>query len=417
MIKLKIITFDTTKKKYGDISYSAALLLSHLKYSKINNLYYKHINIDISKHIAKYKHNTKEIEKSVKNEIVLNIFNNIHNHTHIVIAVTAWSIFYVQFILNKISPFFKGKIILGGYEITSLSSIELFKLFPSVDFFIKGYAEKVLIELIKDEKKFGPIVFQNTGVNDLISPYLKGIIPLTKMSSIYWETKRGCVYLCDFCEWGNASQKKMIYIPYDKLYREIQFFKSKKIKSINIVDSVFNVGNNYIKILKDLLNIPNIHITIQSRFENINIKNKKSAEFINLCASNNDRVKIEFGLQTINDKEMKIIGRRNNLEHVKDIMILLQNHKINYEISVIFGIPFQTVNTYLKTIEFIKENGCNIHNIKAYPLRIPSNSKLSTKRNFLQIKEKRDLSSTQIVESSLSFTKEDWNKMNEIIKN
>jgi radical SAM superfamily enzyme YgiQ (UPF0313 family) len=93
----------------------------------------------------------------------------------------------------------------------------------------------------------------------------------------------------------------------------------------------------------------------------------------------------------------------------------INDAEINYSISIIFGIPGQTVDSFKQTIEFIKENGCK--EFHAYPLQLPKNSKMRERIEELGIKEfQGEHFSLQFVSECNSFTKSEWKKMYGIIE-
>jgi len=109
---------------------------------------------------------------------------------------------------------------------------------------------------------------------------------------------------------------------------------------------------------------------------------------------------------------MEVLQRKNDIEHIKTVMEELNRRNILYETSIIFGIPGQTVTSFENTIKFIEENGCK--KFRAFPLRLPQNSKMKEKAMELKIKESQsryDLYSLQFVTESHSFTYSDWEKM------
>jgi hypothetical protein len=243
--------------------------------------------------------------------------------------------------------------------------------------------------------------------NDLISPYLSGVI-LKGTEKIYWESKRGCPYTCGFCEWGNAANRKVYEIDSRRVKKEIALFKTYNLKEINVIDATFLIRERDYEILQELLTIPYCNITMQVRFENLdsNIGDK----FLKLCHENRDRIKLEFGLQTIHESEMKALNRMNDLDKIQKIITKLNLNRINYLISIIFGIPGQTTDSFDKTIEFIKKNGCE--QFVAFPLQIPKNSELSRMKSKYQIEECQGSSfSLSFVDQSYSFSRADWEDM------
>lgn len=398
--KCLLISFDFTKSDYPETSYSVACILAKFKKSDFVDI--EHYSYNLNEYLSIPK---AEIETKINQHFTEIYLSKINDYSFIALAAYAWSENLINKLIETVRPVFNGKIILGGYEITALSNEKLETIYPNVDFYIKGYAEKALENIFKSETNDN-ILNEKVCEQDFVSPYLSGIFQLNK-PKIHWESKRGCVFHCDFCEWGKATNN-LIRISENRIDQEIELFKKSNIQEINVLDATFLIKKDDITTLKKLLSIPKCKINLQMHF--LPIKNEIGNEFLDICQEHKDRISLEFGLQTIHKAEMEILKRKNNIEQVKSVMKELKERDITYEVSIIFGIPGQTVETFEKTIEFIKENGCK--KFCAFPLRLPQNSKMAEQRNKLKIKEIQDKSfSLNFVTESYSFNYSDWEKM------
>jgi radical SAM superfamily enzyme YgiQ (UPF0313 family) len=364
MQKCLLISFDFSKEKdgYPPISYSVASILAKFKDSNLIDI--KPYSCDMRSYLETQP---EEIEARITEEFKNKYMNKINEYSFIALSAYAWSEKMVNTFVNILRPVFNGKIILGGYEITAQNEEELLKVYPNVDYYVKGYAEKSLEMIFKNEATENIL---DIAINDdeLVSPYLSKTLPL-ETKKIYWESKRGCPYKCDFCEWGNAGKEKIIRINNNRIDNEIALFRQEKIQCINVLDPTFLLSEEDIKTLEKLLEIENCDIHLQIHFTPI--KDVLKEKFFALCRRDRDRIFLEFGLQTIHDEEMNILQRKNNIEHIEAVMTELNRLNINYELSIIFGIPGQTVTSFKRTIDFIEKNGCK--KFRAFPLSLPHN--------------------------------------------
>ncbi|MCX6250548.1 MAG: B12-binding domain-containing radical SAM protein [Bacteroidetes bacterium] len=394
------ITFDIRKDEYPSMSYSIAALIASLKQY---NYQIGHFSIDLQ-HTLEEKPDESTITEMVRKRFLENL-DYFRTFRFIAISLTSWSIEYCQVLLNLMAGY-EGKIILGGYEVTSMSEERLLSNFPQADYFIKGFAEKVLNKLIAgDFPNNSKVLEEKIELKDLASPYLTGVIPIFS-KKIHWETKRGCPYTCGFCEWGKAT-KNIIQIDQERLFKEIELFKETGINEINILDGTFNFGKYFLEIFRKLFEIPDVRITCQARFENLS--GDTGEEFLKLCVKNKERVHLEFGLQTIHPKEMEMIGRTNDLEKVLQAMNFMRINTINFETSIIYAIPGQTVESFIDTIEFLLLNGCNT--IRAYPLSIPKNSSIECRKADYDVIEGKNKYNVFSVISTSSFSEDNRNDM------
>jgi len=153
--------------------------------------------------------------------------------------------------------------------------------------------------------------------------------------------------------------------------------------------------------------------------------------------NNNAKIILEFGLQTIIPDEMKVIGRINNIRKIERLLNEeIHPRKLWYEISIIYGLPLQTLDSFQTTIEWIQNRTLKPYaTIRAFPLMILRGTGLDSvniKEQFSLIEDanlanevflneanikqqnvdyKRQLSNIPHVISSNTFTRNDWIKM------
>lgn len=409
--KIFFLTFDVFKDGYARIPYSIACLRSSIRAHLPNVVVGAH-SIDLA---ACRRSDAEETTRTVVKAAKKVILEECWDVSHLAIGVTAWSELYVKRLLPFIAQNFSGKLVLGGYEITALDEDTVVREYPGAAYYVKGYAETALVKLLSGgygESKRPAVLQEPLLTSHLVSPYLHDSRLVTK--KVNWESKRGCRFKCGFCEWGNALQRDIIPLPCDRLELELRAFHAHRVEKINVLDGTFNdiakAGSQEVKgychVLRRALELTDAHVNLQTRFEVLAKEDKDSLDFLETCARHRDRVTLEFGLQTIHQLEMEIIGRINDLAKVRRAMHLLNGRSIDYEVSVIYGIPGQTVTSFLETIEFILENGCE--KIEAYPLRIPKNSKMEKRKRELGVKEGPLDFNIFHTKASYSFTEADY---------
>ena len=386
-----LVTYDQHRRDYPYTSYSVASILATLKHYDISA---SHYSFDINKFAKTAEGNTpfEFIEETDS------IINYLKKFDCIALGITRWSEPFAYMLIKRLEDY-KGKIVVGGYEITSMDKRNDLSIYNiRIDHYIKGYAEKALVKLMKGEyEEDARWIDEELDIDYLFSPYDKGILNTTSRK-IYWETKRGCEFGCGFCEWGNAMIGRL-ELKKEFIKRDIEIFSKSNIEEINILDATFNVGNEYICILDDLLKKTTAKITFQARFETLKPK------FLHFCSMHKDRLHLEFGLQTIHKNEMMVIGRINNINKIQESLRQLNQLNIDYEVSIIYAIPGQTISSFIDTIEFLRREGCQ--NIKAYPLQVPRNSELERKKIEYKLTFNEDKFHVASVDSSSSFTKEE----------
>ncbi|OBU40450.1 hypothetical protein AYY26_21250 [Photobacterium phosphoreum] len=393
-----LVTFDFSQRGKSGTGLAAGSLLSACRN---HPLYNSHFTVT---HLA--------IEMSTDTEMmptVNDIFNKIDSKVNLrylnalALSCYVWSSALIEPLIKLCrSSGFKGNIILGGYQIMKKNGETLY---PSGDIYIPGYAESALpMAFLKSTILSKLVLDVPVDFKTLSSPYLDGTITLIQnQEMIHWETQRGCKFKCNFCAHRDLLGDQVEVFGMDKIKQELDLFKIRQVKKINVLDPVFNLGLNHLEILKyaKLINL-NALLVFQVRFELI------TDEFLNLCMDLN--VHLEFGLQTAVKKEFKTIQRSNHLKKVSKNIHRLKNLNQSFEVSLIYGLPNQTPESFLESIEFLRLRG--VETIKAFPLMLLEGTDLARdKEKFNIVEDIIDDSGIPHVVACDSFTRDQWETM------
>lgn len=78
--------------------------------------------------------------------------------------------------------------------------------------------------------------------------------------------------------------------------------------------------------------------------------------------------RISLGIQSLNDSELKVIGRKHSAQDAVRAFNLMQNYFENISVDLMFGIPDQTIDSFTTTLDRIIELSPN--HISAYSLML-----------------------------------------------
>lgn len=114
--------------------------------------------------------------------------------------------------------------------------------------------------------------------------------------------------------------------------------------------------------------------------------------------------RISLGVQSLDDDSLKLIGRRHDSDSA---LIALEKLKKNFEnisVDVMFGIPGQTLNSYINTLESLSK--FKPEHISTYSLMLEEGTAMThlCKRNKIVLPEENDW--IEMYEFTLSFLKE-----------
>lgn len=397
-MNILVISFDILRDGECSVSYSMASLLASLKFSISEKLNITHWLFNVS-------------ERDFRNKLQDKIEStNLDKFERIAISVFAWSESIVKKLLKNIKFInYRGIIILGGRQITGKEN-DLVNDYPLCKVFVIGYGENSIRDAIHNNNKDVIFLYGNCEKLNIPSPYLSNeLIVKENQKMVRMETKRGCPYSCKFCAHKDLNDNKIYEFPDERIFSEFDFFKKKKVKKINIIDPIFNIGNKYLSILEYIYNHKiDSQISIQVRFEEI--KGKNGIRFIDIC--NKLNVVLEFGVQSLIENECEIIGRKNDRNNIEKIIKIMNDRGINYEISLIYGLPEQSVKTFKDTIMHLQSMGCK--KMKMYPLMLLKGTKLYEEKDKWGLKEEFFKDDIPLVIESNSFSKLEWEKMRQI---
>jgi radical SAM superfamily enzyme YgiQ (UPF0313 family) len=333
--------------------------------------------------------------------------------TDIAIGAYVWSEYLTNPLIRHLRQLhgFKGNVILGGYQISYADHAQLEKEYPDCQYFIRGHAEDALLRLLLSPSYIKGIISCDVPFESLPSPYLTGAFPIAfRQEMVRMETQRGCPYKCSFCAHRDLKKGEVYRLPTQKAYEELAYFHERQVGKINMLDPIFNAGPTYIPCLEEMVRLGlKATVSLQCRFETI--AGPQGERFLDLCEQLN--VHLEFGLQTAIREESALIDRKNNMEKVASAMAKLRVRQIPYEVSLIYGLPIQTLSSFQRSIDFVMAQGCT--HITAFPLMLLKGTKLFGQKEFYGYREAL-LGEYQIpvAIASNTYSEADWQQMERI---
>lgn len=413
--RLILVSLDWTRAKDPPMSLGHASILANLRRR----------NVQVMERA--YAVNTPDFSANTVTDFIL---KNSGLNTDIALGAYIWNEPDLQTILSQLRRNgFKGRIILGGPQVSYVKSgVE--RYYPLADVFIRGYAEEALTRLMTSHQE-KPIIagihYANepdlglsakVDFNDIPSPFLSGIIK--PQHFIRWETQRGCPFRCSFCQHRESdSSQQRKHFDTSRIMREMAWITDHPIiQDIAVLDPTFNSGPNYLTILAEFHKRKyKGKLSLQSRMEMV------VPEYLDIVQKLNQESEtvLEFGLQTIHRNEQALIQRPNNMKKVEDILQEVNKRNIPVEVSLIFGLPGQSVQSFRESIDFCKR--LQVPTIYAYPLMLLRGTPLYYKKRELNLIESSDIQLDYIpriqrgiphVIASDTFTFTEWKDMAKI---
>ena len=304
----------------------------------------------------------------------------------IAIGAYVWNEAILQALLPALrARGFRGRIILGGPQISYvLAGLEQY--YPDADLFIRGAAETALrlavlagstAETIPGVHYAGtPDLAGQATVNlaSAPSPLLGGLIDLAGQDFLRWESQRGCAFKCTFCQHRQADSRVVKELfPQGRVSEEIALICRAGVKEVAVLDPVFNSDSAHaVSVLRQFSRHGFTgRLALQCRIEQVDDDFLDAAAALDVC--------LEFGLQTIHGNEQDAIKRRNNMRVVEQVLAKVRARGIDHEVSLIFGLPEQTLASFTESVAWCLARQVPI--IKAFPLLLLRGTEMARDRD------------------------------------
>lgn len=293
-------------------------------------------------------------------------------------------------------------IVFGGPQVPDRAEAFL-RAHPWVDVCVHGEGEKTFLaflEALPDRPGHdlpglsfispsgdfctGSALPRSRNLEDFPSPYLTGVFdPLLKAQPgqewiALWETNRGCPFSCSFCDWGSATQSKVVSFPESRLLAEIDWFANHKIQMVYCCDANFGL------LTRDhLLAEAMVKAARAKRFpRSFYVQNTKNAtdrafEIQKLLCGSGLSQTVTLSLQSIAPTALKHVQRENiSLETYRILQQRFRAEKIPTYTDLLIGLPGETLASFAEGISQVIAEGQH-HQIKFYPVYLLPNAPMS----------------------------------------
>ncbi|MDF1567295.1 MAG: radical SAM protein [Spirochaetaceae bacterium] len=301
-------------------------------------------------------------------------------------------------------------VIVGGPEVTADPST--IQNHPAVDMAVIGEGEGAVVALVT--KIFSspsiptadvlasfpaPYTLQPTvDLDDLANPWKAKSIVHQRYEDVVWELTRGCPFACHFCFESKGSG----IVRHKSLKRaaeELRCITERGEENIFILDPTFNASPDRAASLLQLFlnNAPSLHYHMEIRTEFLD--EEQAALFAELGCT------VQIGLQTSREDVGEKIGRPYSPEKFMEKVHLLHSEGVTYGFDLIYGLPDDTLEGFLESLDFALS--CAPNHIDIFPLSVLPGTRLrddASERgiNYLTTVPYTVLGSTDFPEESLA---------------
>jgi len=173
--------------------------------------------------------------------------------------------------------------------------------------------------------------------------------------SVYVETSRGCPLTCTYCRYHHL-QKGVRALPAEAAARRVQQLRAAGAREIRFVDPTFNARADFTRLLERLAETNTdrkLGFFAELRADTV------TPEQAELMAKANF-VEVEVGVQSTDPKVLRAIRRPANIPLVERGIQLLTGAGVKVTLDLMYGLPEQTLDDVLRSIEWARGLGPNI---------------------------------------------------------
>jgi anaerobic magnesium-protoporphyrin IX monomethyl ester cyclase len=266
------------------------------------------------------------------------------------------------------------KVAIGGPQATFMPSEALFEM-PPVDYICRSSGEETLLGVARAIQKGTPFsslagvsyrdndkaVHDTDAIKDTRdldaypSPYLNALIDCSRVSEAIVLTSRGCPHNCIFCYTPQAFDHKIKFHSIDRVIEEIRWIKKQGIQRLWIADPNISYKWTRVEALLSRLLTQGLEtqMWLQTRADLVN------PDMLNLMKRAGVST-IAFGLESGSEKVMSKLDKQVSIEKVAEAIAMAQYAGIEVELFTQFGLPHETFEDALKTLEFVNKNNVKI---------------------------------------------------------
>lgn len=279
-------------------------------------------------------------------------------------SVYSWNLKRSLYFAQRLKQSGNPLIIFGGPEVTADNkAVES----DRVDFYVTGEGEAVFKALLSGETPWdrryasapADSIFKQSR-----SPYLDGFLEAEIENSVLLETQRGCPYRCGYCYYSKS--RKSVAVKEEALLIEaVQWAVDREVEDVYLLDPSLNARPK----LKDLLKkISAINKGGKTKFISEIRAEAIDETLADLFAAAGFSF-FEIGLQSINPQALRIMNRPLDKEKFLKGVGLLKKRDILPRLDLIAGLPGDSLETFIKSVDFIYENDLR-DDVQVFPLSV-----------------------------------------------
>lgn len=248
-------------------------------------------------------------------------------------------------------------------------------------------------------------------LDEIPSPFLRGMIDAATSSFVSLETNRGCPFKCTYCFWGGATNAKVHKFGKERVFEEIDWIADNRIDMVFLIDANFGMLQRDVDIARYFVESKKRTGFPKTVFIN---SSKNTPERV----SEITRMWHEVGLiaaqpvsmQTMSPEALEAIERDNIKDSTyTELQRSLNAYGLQSFLEMIWPLPGETLASFSDGLDAL----CRMRSdsFVVYPLMLINNVKMATQRDLYGLKTIQDPdpnSEAEIVVATATVSNSDY---------
>lgn len=207
-------------------------------------------------------------------------------------------------------------------------------------------------------------------LDSIPSPYLNGVLDISRYPGILWQLSRGCGFACDFC-FDSRGSHGVRRFSLGRIEAELRHFAAGGVSQVFVLDSTFNQDARRAKTILKLIkkHAPRIHFHFEVRSEFIDPE--MAQLFAQITCS------LQIGLQSSDPQVLKGVNRVFKRDDFVTRIGLLNDSGAVFGFDLMYGLPGDTLAGFCTSLEFAL--GLYPNHLDIFPLAILPGTALASR--------------------------------------
>ena len=266
------------------------------------------------------------------------------------------------------------KVAIGGPQATFMPS-EALRQMPHVDYICRSSGEITLLGVAQAVQGGTPFsnlrgvscrdsdgrihdteaLEQLADLDSYPSPYLGDVFDYSGMGEAIMLTSRGCPHNCIFCYTPHAFDHKITFHSVDRVMEEIRWIRKKGVRRLWFADPNVSYKWKRMEELLERMLKEELHMQmwLQTRADLVNPEMMRMMKRAGVST-------LAFGLESASERVLPKLDKHMSIEKITEAIRITQKEDIEVELFTMFGLPHETFEDGLQTLEFVKKNQVRI---------------------------------------------------------